>query len=160
MTTQGSTAKKPREFTGRMALATVVGAFSVVIGVNLILAYEAVSTFPGLEVPNSYVASQTWDAERKAQIALGWSLTHDYRDGKLILSFRDAAGRPVAPASIDAVVGRPTEAVDDVKPAFAFDGTDMVAPVALRPGKWMILMEAFAKDGTLFRKRLDLFVKG
>ena len=45
-------------------------------------------------------------------------------------------------------------------PVFTFQGGDMVAPVALKPGKWMILMEAHAKDGTLFRKRLDLFVKG
>jgi nitrogen fixation protein FixH len=32
--------------------------------------------------------------------------------------------------------------------------------VALKPGKWMMHVEAVAPDGTLFRQRLDLFVKG
>ncbi len=46
-------------------------AFAVIIAVNLVLAFKAVRTFPGLEVENSYVASQTFDAERTAQEALG-----------------------------------------------------------------------------------------
>jgi nitrogen fixation protein FixH len=34
--------------------------------VNLLMAYQAISTFPGLEVKNSYVASQKFD-ERNAR---------------------------------------------------------------------------------------------
>ena len=47
-------------------------AFGVIIAVNLTLAFNAVRTFPGLEVKNSYVASQSFDADRAAQNALGW----------------------------------------------------------------------------------------
>jgi nitrogen fixation protein FixH len=54
------------EMTGRKVLAITVSAFGVIIAVNFLLAYKAVSTFPGLEVPNSYVASQTFDADRAA----------------------------------------------------------------------------------------------
>ena len=63
-----------REITGRHVLLGMVGAFGVIITVNVVMAWQAVSTFPGLEVKNSYVASQTFDAERKAQLALGWVL--------------------------------------------------------------------------------------
>ena len=52
-----------------------VAAFGVIIGVNLVLALSAVRTFPGLEVKNSYVASQTFDERRAAQEALGWTVS-------------------------------------------------------------------------------------
>ncbi len=70
-----------RELTGRKVFAITAAFFGVIIAVNLLLAYKAVSTFPGLEVQNSYVASQTWDAERAAQQALGWDLAAEYDHG-------------------------------------------------------------------------------
>ena len=57
------------ELKGRHVLGIAVGAFGVIIAVNLVMAYQAISTFPGLEVANGYVASQTFDADRKAQDA-------------------------------------------------------------------------------------------
>lgn len=148
-----------RELTGRSVFAITAGAFAVIIGVNIVLAVKAVSTFPGLEVKNSYVASQTFDAERRAQIALGWTLTHSYTDGALRLAFRDRDGLPVIPARIEAVVGRTTEAKDDVQPEFHPTMGDMVANLHLGRGKWMILLRAYAEDGTLFHQRLDLLVR-
>ena len=61
------------ELKGKHVLGIAVGAFGVIIAVNLVMAYQAISTFPGLEVANGYVASQTFDADRKAQEALGWT---------------------------------------------------------------------------------------
>jgi len=58
------------ELTGKHVLGITVGAFSIIIAVNVLMAFKAVSTFPGLEVANSYVASQTWDADMAAQKAL------------------------------------------------------------------------------------------
>jgi nitrogen fixation protein FixH len=86
------------EFTGRKMLAVTLGAFGVVVAVNGVLAWQAVATFPGLEVQNGYVASQTWDAERAAQAALGWRLAVDYDPGRgrLRLAFTDRDGRPAA----------------------------------------------------------------
>ncbi|MCB2117143.1 MAG: FixH family protein [Rhodobacteraceae bacterium] len=146
--------------TGRKVLLITVSAFAVIIGVNVVMAWKAISTFPGLEVKNSYVASQSFDAERAAQDRLGWTLAHDYADGALKLSFRDRDGRPVEVEGLKATVGRTTEAKDDRDPDFSFDGADYVATTDLAPGKWMVMLEAFAKDGTRFHQRLDLFVKG
>ena len=57
------------ELTGKHVLGITVGAFAVIIGVNVLLAVKAVSTFPGLEVDNSYVASQGFDKRKAAQEA-------------------------------------------------------------------------------------------
>jgi nitrogen fixation protein FixH len=151
-----------RELTGRHVLAITVSAFAVIIGVNVVMAYKAVSTFPGLEVANSYVASQDFDADRAAQQALGWTLTpsYDAAKGELLLAFTDAGGQPVLLQGLDVLVGRTTEAEDDSRPAFVREAGVYVAKASLAQGKWMMHVEALAQDGTMFRQRIDLFVKG
>ncbi len=151
---------KQRELTGRHVLAITVAAFAVIIGVNITLAWKAVSTFPGLEVKNSYVASQAFDADRAAQQGMGWTLAAAYDAGQLRLTFRDAAGLPAPVKALDVLVGRTTAARDDVRPRFAQEGAVFTTPLALQPGKWMLHVQAFSPDGTAFRQRIDLFVKG
>lgn len=152
-------AKPERQFTGRHALIVFAGAFSIIIGVNLALAYNAVKTFPGLEVKNSYVASQKFDDKRAAQEALGWTIKATATGGLLFLDIRDAYGNPVEVASLDATLGRATHVRDDVEPAFKFDGTSYVAPAELSDGNWNIRMKAVAKDGTAFEQRVILDVR-
>lgn len=149
-----------KPLTGRKVLAITVSAFAVIIGVNVLMAFKAISTFPGLEVPNSYVASQVFDAERKAQDALGWTLTESHEDGILRLAFRDREGLPVQVERLAAVIGRTTDSAQDLRPDFRWQNGDYIADAPLGPGKWMILLEAYAKDGTRFHQRLDLIVEG
>jgi nitrogen fixation protein FixH len=146
--------------TGRKVFLGFAGAFGVIIAVNVTLAVKAVSTFPGLEVKNSYVASQSFDADRKAQERLGWTVTAAVAQGELTLAITGPDGRPAAPALIEAVVGRATERADDRTPALAFDGTAWRAPVALDAGYWNLWLTAEAADGTAFRQRLSLYVEG
>ena len=147
------------EITGRQVFAVTAGAFGIIIAVNLTMAYKAISTFPGLEVQNGYIASQTFDAERRAQEALGWTLTPAYRAGHLALEFRDADGLPAAVADMSVLVGRTTESKDDMTPVFHREGGIYVADVTLPRGKWMLKVEARSTDGTVFRQRLDLNVR-
>ena len=146
------------ELTGKHVLAITVGAFGIIIAVNVTMAVQAVRTFPGLEVANGYIASQTFDAERKAQEALGWTLTPDYRDGRLTLAMVDAEGLPAAVRSLEVLVGRTTESKDDVTPVFTRVAGLWEADVTLARGKWMLKVQAVAPDGTMFRQRLELFV--
>lgn len=148
------------ELTGRKVLAIAVGTFGVIIAVNIVMAVQAIKTFPGLEVQNGYIASQTFDAERQAQQALGWTLTSAYDSKTLSLRFADAAGQPVTVKSLNVLVGRTTEAREDSTPEFMPAGGVYSAPIDLRPGKWMLRVEAVAQDGTLFRQRLTMYVKG
>lgn len=147
-----------KPLTGRTVFAITASAFAVIIGVNLYMAFMAVGTFPGLETKNSYVASQSFDADRKAQLALGWDVSALIEDGNLRLSILGPDGAPVEPASLVATLGRATEIVDDRTPVFGFDGKSMVAPVDLEPGNWNLRMIATAADGTTFRQRIVLHV--
>jgi nitrogen fixation protein FixH len=148
-----------KEFTGRHFLVIVVSAFALIIGVNLLLAYKAISTFPGLEVENSYVASQNFNRDRAAQEALGWTVALGLEASNLVLSITDSAGLPVRVAKLGGTFGRATEVVDDQTPEFLFDGTNYVAPVKLTRGNWNLRMIAYAQDGTKFRQRLVLHIK-
>ncbi|WP_068108727.1 FixH family protein [Tropicimonas marinistellae] len=142
--------------TGRKVFFITAGAFAVIIGVNVTMAVLAVGTFPGLEVKNSYVASQSFDADRAAQEALGWNVEADVSDGMLTIAFTGRSGYPVEVKSIDAIVGRATHVRDDVAPEFTYNDGTFTAPLDLPPGNWDIRMVATAPDGTAFKKRLSL----
>lgn len=145
---------------GRHVAMGFVTAFSVIIGVNLFLAFSAVKTFPGLEVKNSYIASQTFDAERSAQLALAWTVSADVAGDVLTLHIDDANG-PVTPVSIDAKLGRATHVRDDQVLTLRFDGKAYTAFVPdLAPGYWNLRLVAVAHDGTLYRQRISLRVPG
>lgn len=150
-------ADKP--LTGRTVLAIAVAAFGVVIAVNLVMAALAVGTFPGTDTANSYVASQVFDRERRAQEALGWRVRPEYAAGRLTLHVTDREGRPVPVAELAATVGRPTHGRDDVVPDFAYSVGRFDAALPLAPGVWHVRLEARAYDGTPFRQRLVLHVR-
>lgn len=152
---------KVRRITGWHVLAIFGTAFGIIIAVNLTLAFNAVRTFPGLEVKNSYVASQKFEADRAAQEALGWDVSARLERGALWLRI-DRAGRPVQPEIVKAVFGRPTATAGDQEPVFAWTGSEFVAPLQMTPeaarGNWDLWLEARAQDGTLFKQRLPVEV--
>ncbi|CUH52387.1 Nitrogen fixation protein FixH [Shimia marina] len=147
-----------KKFTGLHFLLIFVGAFGVIIAVNLALAWNAVATFPGLEVKNSYVASQQFDERRDAQEALGWDVSARAAGGLLILSIKDADGKSIQVTNLEAVLGRATHVKDDREPEFQFDGRAYVAREELTPGNWNIRMKATALDGTAFEQRVVLHI--
>jgi nitrogen fixation protein FixH len=148
------------EITGRHVLFITVGAFGIIIAVNMVMAWKAISTFPGLEVENSYVASQEFDIRRAAQEKLGWTVDHKYENGRVKLAINDKAGHPVEVADLDVLIGRATEARDDVRPAFTYVGGLYEADATLGKGNWIVMLKATARDGTLFEQRYDFYVKG
>ena len=147
-----------REITGWHVLAGFVLAFGIIIAVNLTLAVNAVRTFPGLEVKNSYVASQSFDADRTAQEALGWDVAAVVEGDVLRLTIlKDGAA--LAPVIEQAIFGRATSVVADQNLDFAFDGRALVAPVEAGPGNWNLRLKARAEDGTLFQQRIIVRVR-
>ncbi|WP_166416812.1 FixH family protein [Cochlodiniinecator piscidefendens] len=150
-----------KPLTGRKVFAITASAFAVIIGVNFFMAWSAVSTFPGLEVGNSYVASQSFDADRAAQEGLGWSAELRYVDNHLVLEITDDDGAPVEVDSLSAILGRSTHVRDDFAPMFQFENGVYRAPaVSLGGGNWNLRFTAVASDGTEFRQRLVLYVRG
>lgn len=101
-----------REFTGRHMALVMVAFFGTIISVNLTMAYFASSTWSGLVVPNSYVASQTFDADtakREQELSRGWSAETAYEGGRFRLRLTDAEGLPVE-AKVTATIGHPVNA--------------------------------------------------
>jgi nitrogen fixation protein FixH len=141
------------EIKGHHVLACFVLGFGIIIAVNLTLAVNAVRTFPGLEVKNSYVASQSFDNDRSAQQALGWRVS-SWLDGDILHLQVLADGQPIAPRIDRAVFGRATSVIADQNPVFAFDGRTLSAPVSAGPGNWNLRLAATAGDGTAFRQRI------
>lgn len=150
-------ARRPgREFTGRKMLATVVAFFGVVIGVNLYMATQAVSTFPGLEVSSSYADSQDFNIRRDAQEALGWdaSVSVDVEAGILTLGFVDRDGALVVPAEFQALLTRPTNRTEDQILDLTPGSVAYTAPVDISPGRWRLRLTAIAQDGTDYRRNI------
>ncbi len=145
--------------TGRKVFIITASAFGVIIAVNITMAVLAVGTFPGLEVKNSYVASQSFDADRVAQEALGWKAVADVEDDMLHITFTGRNGYPVEVDTLEATVGRATHVKDDIEPEFSYFDGKFTAPVALASGNWNVRLVATAPDGTRFRQRLALFVR-
>lgn len=151
-----SMAKPARELTGRKVLFITVSAFGVIIGVNLVMAYFAINTFPGLEVQNTYVASQGFNDRLARQRALGWTSEASLQDNELRIVLTDAAGNPAAVQSVNAVLGRPTTEREDLTPELRFDGTAWVGTVDIDYGNWDLRLSAVASDGTEFAQRIGL----
>lgn len=148
-----------KELTGRKVLAITLGFFGVVLATNLTGAWFAVRTFPGLEVKNTYVASQNFDDELAANARLGWQVEGAYSDGAVILTILDAEGRPAPVAGIDAFIGRATHANDDVQLEFAQGESPYRMAIPLEGGKWELRLKATAPDGTVFRQRHEIIVR-
>ncbi|MBY5934152.1 FixH family protein [Tateyamaria omphalii] len=148
-----------KELKGWHVLAIFCTGFAIIISVNLTMAFQAVSTFPGLETKNSYMVSQVFDEEREAQEALGWDVRLETNGDMLALYIDDDIG-PVVPTLKAATLGRATHVGEDMIPLFRHDGTRFVATIPeLAPGNWNLRLAAVAPDGTDFRQRVVLRVR-
>lgn len=146
-----------RELTGRKVFAIIATGFAIIIGVNVFMAYSAISSFPGLVVKNSYVASQSFDAERTAQEALGLNLSARHIGGVLEIGVRSDVARI---AEVAATIGRPTHARDDMALVLDPQGSGTyLAEADLGSGVWILRLSGSAEDGTAFRKDLTLVVR-
>jgi nitrogen fixation protein FixH len=151
---------KRRELTGPKVLAIFVACFGLIITVNIVMAYNAISTFPGLEVQNSYVASQGFNNRLAEQRALGWDVRVEVAEGELRVHFTDEAGVPVDVAGMNATLGRATHTRDDIEPDFTYAYGIFRAPVDLDSGNWNLRLVAIAPDGTEFRQRVSFWHRG
>ena len=134
------TTAAPGEFTGKHMLFLVLGFFGVVIGVNITMAVISSTSWTGLVVENSYVASQEFDAKRNdhlRQIAAGWQSDLTVDRTALALHIVDAEGKPVDLGAVTVLVNRPVGGHDDQNLTLtrAADGT-YSTPITLTDGVW------------------------
>ena len=149
-----------KPLTGAKVFAMFAGAFALILGVNIFMAWNAIGTFPGLEVDNSYVASQTFDADRAAQEALGWETSAAIVGETVQLTILGPDGKPARVEIIEGTIGRASQRTDDQ--ALVFRQNEMGVHVAevtpLDFGKWDVRFIATAANGTPFRQRLQIIL--
>lgn len=142
------------QLTGRKIAAIFVVFFAVIMAVNFTMARFASSTFGGVVVSNSYVASQhynKWLAAAEAQKKLGWSATLSrLPDDRVAVRF---TGAPDGLA-VTAVARHPLGRAPDQALAFvrAADGA-FVSTKAIAPGRWMVRLAAQAGQATWREER-------
>ena len=149
-------AEKP--LTGRHVFAIFLMAFGTIISVNIFMAYSAIKTFPGVEVENSYIASQTFDQRKFNEIDLRWVTHASYENGQLEFSIRDQDGHAIHAGAIDAVIGRPTTDRYDERVDFVIQQGVYTASIPLDAGMWMLKINAVSHQGDPFTQRFDIWV--
>ena len=145
-----------RAFTGWHMAAIVVAFFAAVIGVNSLNAWLAGSTFGGVVVENSYVASQDynrWLDEAKAEQALGWSEVTTWRpDGRVVVALKGAPANAV----IIAMARHPLGALPDRRLTFdVLANGHYLSRQALPEGRWTLRL-TIAADGRIWRRQESL----
>ena len=148
---QSNPKRPPKEFTGRHMLYITLAFFSVIIGVNVLMAVVASRSWTGLVVKNSYVASQNFNAElaaAKSQSARGWTGAIGYKNGGLEFNVHDKSGRPVLLDDVVAHIGRPAYESEDrtLNLAMTSSGTYHV-PINFEPGPWQISVRGHNEFG-------------
>jgi len=135
-------------FTGWHMLAIMIGFFGVVIGVNAVMATDAIRTFGGLVVENSYVATthyNRWLAEGRQQEREGWQATPT-TDGTGAVSLRlSRAGQSIDGASVSIVANHPVGLVAQRSLRLRPVGGGVYRSDGRLPrGRWLIRIEVSA----------------
>jgi nitrogen fixation protein FixH len=129
-----------REFTGKHMLLITLSFFAVVIAVNLMLAFMARSSWPGLVVENSYIASQSFDKDLKIarrQHALGWQDRVTLTRNALDITITDHNGLPLTDLNVIAILKRPATDTQDVRLTPREDAHGVYSsPLTIGPGIW------------------------
>ncbi|MFS8037319.1 FixH family protein [Xanthobacter sp. AM11] len=154
--------KAPRVLTGRTVLFMLLGFFGVVIGVNVIMARYAVSTFAGVETESSYKAGLAFKAEHAAaeqQAARHWGVSVDLKTTEgdirtVAVRVVDAAGKPLSDLVPDGRLAHPTDARRDVVLELAPLGDGRYrASAPAGPGQWDLVIDFSQGAQRMFRSR-------
>ncbi|MCW9040013.1 MAG: FixH family protein [Rhodospirillales bacterium] len=137
-----------------------VGGMTIVVVVNGIMIYFALSTFTGLETKNYYEKGLAYNTNIEAarlQAAMGWQASVAYlpssdatvatpeaREGLLEVTFRDRGSNPISGLKVDAKILRPTIEGFDQEVTFAERGEGRYGVVLKLPqaGQWEVRVVA------------------
>ena len=131
----------PRQFTGWHMTGILVSFFAVVIGVNIFMAREAVGTFGGTVVENSYVASQRfnhWLDKADAQKDMGWTVSTTLSGDRHVAVDAKAQGAVLDGAVVSAIVRHPLGRAPEQQLAFRASQGQWISTAPLPTGRWLV----------------------
>ncbi|MBB5277122.1 nitrogen fixation protein FixH [Rhizobium rosettiformans] len=138
--------RKPFTFTGWHMLAIMLAFFGTIITVNFTMAYFATSTWSGLVVKNTYVASQEFNGKTaaiKEMLATGIAgdLSVDTKGMRYRLTLPNNV--PVVADSVLAHFKRPVGEHQDFELVLTPAGDGLyLAETAVLPGSWIVEIKA------------------
>lgn len=148
-------------FTGWHMLAIMIGFFGTVVSVNVLMASDAIRTFGGTVVDNSYVATAKyngWLAAGRKQAREKWQAA-PVADARGIVTLRlTRANAPVTAASVDLIANHPVGRVAERRVRLIPVGDGLYRSTsALPPGRWLIRIEVRAgTDDAAFEDELRI----
>lgn len=138
------------EIRGWHVLAAMLGFFATIIAVNVMFAIYAVRSFPGEDVPHSYLQGLHYNdtlAEHREQAALGWQASTELRseaDGAVLEVVLDARSVAIDGATLTGELEWPTNSQLDRALTFEpqGDGRYVARLGALGHGRWRLRAQA------------------
>ena len=161
MTTANSTDGEFR-FTGKHFLAILIAFFGTVIGVNLVMAHYATSSWSGLVADDTFVASQQFNkkAEHMREMAatgIRGELTANHEGIRYQLTHPEKG--PVAADQVMAEFHRPVGTKQDFSVMLTPEGNGMfVTDHAVLPGEWIVDLKTTDKGEVIYHEAIRVHV--
>ncbi len=138
-----------RAITGRHVLFGLVAFFGVIMAVNAVFLYEALSTYTGVVSNEPYRKGLNYNSrieDEKRQSEQGWrdEITLGPDGDAITIALVDRSGNPVSGMTLDARLGRPTtEAMDrSIAIKETAPGQYAASFAKLEPGTWQLDLAA------------------
>lgn len=159
--------EEARRLTGRMVLLYLIAFFGVVMSVNGVMIYEALSTMTGVETDSAYQAGRMFErdvAMAKAQDSRRWRVdarvTPLSSGARLEVTARDEAGRPLTGMQASAAFQRPTDRRFDRDIELVEDSPGRFqGSVEIIAGQWDVVIEISRHGEQLFRSKNRVVLK-
>ena len=151
-------------FTGWHMLGLMVLFFGTIITVNATMAYLAGSSWSGLIVKNTYVASQHFDddvARVEAMKARGWTSAIEVDTQTVRYTLANALGTPVVTDRVTVAFSRPAvEDQDRLIELQAREDGSYAAGHGLAAGQWLVKATATKDDAVVYTDVQRIVISG
>lgn len=151
-------------FTGRHMLFIMLAFFATILVANLSMATFANTSWTGLVVKNSYVASQEYNgrlADSRAQMALGYTSDLSVGNGEIRYRLTTPDGKAVRLGTVNASFRHPAYEAGDRNLALLPDGKGGVsAAQILSDGMWIVEIDSDIGQDRPYRDVRRVVVSG
>ena len=159
----GTTSSRTSTFTGKHMFVIMLMFFGTIISVNALMATIAGSSWTGLIVKNSYVASQGFNdkiVKARQQNSRGWKSQLIVGAGKLTVTLQDKDAKPLNGMKFSGFVYRPVAEGQERELTFQAVGEGSYqAEARLRPGIWELSINGSDRTNQSYRKVYRFIVK-
>lgn len=151
--------------TGWQVFMMFLAFFGVMLAVNGVFLFHAITSFPGEDIKKSYLQGLNYNQtleERSVQSALDWRAEAGIDDGQLVFRLTDAAGEAISQRLILAELRRPSSKDGDKVLTLHPTGAGMYtcSVEGLLPGRWRVRLQVLDRAGeeTIFRATKTIFI--